>query len=314
MHLGALTTDLVQKAIAIYQDLAYGQGRPRRALPGGPGGAANEPANKRTDGVDNKLGGDKLAGDHRLGGRAADAEPTGADAVLAMFQKEQSETIPGYPCHRYSLRLGNRNYPFMKLLLQEHLVAGEYFFAVDTHDQMEIKPDYPDYEQWMAVRRFNRELKRQIEQGFAQAGLDTAARMRQLLVEQGCDGGGDCRGLVLIVDDEEDLAAAVEVLIRRRGFRTYKVHDGLAGVAAAQQLLPDLVLLDYELPELDGLQVLERLRADPCTADLPVLLSSASRVALAEARRADGFLQKPFPEALLHEMIDRVLRGRGVRP
>lgn len=306
MHLGALTTDLVQKAIAIYQDLAYGQGRPRRALPGGLGGG--EPGNKLVEGIDNKLASDRLATD-RPGG-----VPPVAEGVLAMFQKEQSETIPGYPCHRYSLRLGNRNYPFMKLLLQEHLVAGEYFFAVDTHDQMEIKPDYPDYEQWMAVRRFNRELKRQIEQGFAQAGLDTAARMRQLLVEQGCDGGGDCRGLVLIVDDEEDLAAAVEVLIRRRGFRTYKVHDGLAGVAAAQQLLPDLVLLDYELPELDGLQVLERLRADPSTADLPVLLSSASRVALAEARRADGFLQKPFPEALLHEMIDRVLRGRGVRP
>jgi len=305
MHLGALTTDLVQKAIAIYQDLAYGQGRPRRPLPGLGGG---EPGNKLADGIDNKLASDRLASD-RPGG-----VPPLAEGVLAMFQKEQSETIPGYPCHRYSLRLGNRNYPFMKLLLQEHLVAGEYFFAVDTHDQMEIKPDYPDYEQWMAVRRFNRDLKRQIEQGFAQAGLDTAARMRQLLGEQGSDGAGDCRGLVLIVDDEEDLAAAVEVLIRRRGFRTYKVHDGLAGVAAAQQLLPDLVLLDYELPELDGLQVLDRLRADPSTADLPVLLSSASRVALAEARRADGFLQKPFPEALLHEMIDRVLRGRGVRP
>lgn len=307
MHLGALTTDLVQKAIAIYQDLAYGQGRPRRVQPGGLG----ELGNKLVDGIDNKLGFDRPDG---RSDTRSEAVPPLAEAVLAMFQKEQSETIPGYPCHRYSLRLGNRNYPFMKLLLQEHLVAGEYFFAVDTHDQMEIKPDYPDYEQWMAVRRFNRELKRQIEQGFAQAGLDTAARMRQLLVEQGCDGGGDCRGLVLIVDDEEDLAAAVEVLIRRRGFRTYKVHDGLAGVAAAQQLLPDLVLLDYELPELDGLQVLERLRADPSTADLPVLLSSASRVALAEARRADGFLQKPFPEALLHEMIDRVLRGRGVRP
>lgn len=276
MRLGALTAEMVQKAIAIYQDLAYGTGgRPRRPVEPPAGG--------------------------------------GVESLLAMFQKEQVETIPGYPCHRYSLRLGNRNYPFMKLMLQEHLVAGEFFFAVDTHDQMEIKPDYPDYEQWTAVRRFNRELKRQIEQGLAGAGLDTCAVVRRLLTECGTDGAPPCRGLVLIVDDEEDLAYAVEALLKRRGFRTYKVHDGKSGVAAAQELLPDLVLLDYELPELDGLQVLAQLRAEPATMGIPVLLNSAARVSMADIKKADGFLAKPFPEALLYEMVDRVLRGREVR-
>ena len=276
MRLGALTAEMVQKAIAVYQDLAYGTGgRPRRPVEPPTGG--------------------------------------GVESLLAMFQKEQVESIPGYPCHRYSLRLGNRNYPFMKLMLQEHLVAGEFFFAVDTHDQMEIKPDYPDYEQWTAVRRFNRELKRQIEQGFATAGLDTCAVVRRLLTEDCGDGGQPCRGLVLIVDDEEDLAYAVEALLKRRGFRTYKVHDGAKGVAAAQELLPDLVLLDYELPELDGLQVLAQLRAEPATKHIPVLLNSAARVSMADIKKADGFLAKPFPEALLYEMVDRVLRGREVR-
>lgn len=276
MKLAALTPDLVQKAIAIYQDLAYGQGRKQRAV--------DAPSN------------------------------CGVETLLALFQKEQSETIPGHPCHRYTLRLGNRNYPFMKLLLQEHLVPGEFYFGVDTHDQLEIKPDFPDYEQWMAVRRFNRDLKRQIEQGFERAGLDTAVRLRDLLLAGGCAAGGPCRGLVLIVDDEEDLAAAVEVLLQRRGFRTWKVHDGPAGLAAARELLPDLVLLDYELPELDGLQVLERLRADPQTKDMPVLLSSAARVSMADIKKADGFLAKPFPETLLFEMVDRVLRPREVQP
>ncbi len=275
MRLSKLTPELVQKAIAVYQDLAYGGGRPRRPIEA-PAGAAPE-------------------------------------SLLMLFHKECVETIPGYPCHRYSLRLGNRNYPFMKLLLQEHLVAGEYFFAVDSHDQMEIKPDYPDYEQWMAVRRFNRELKRRIEQGLEEAGLDTAACVRKLLAECRDDQGQPCRGLALIVDDEEDLASAVEVLIRRRGFRTYKVHDGKAGLAAAQELLPDLILLDYELPELDGLQVIERLRADTTTANIPVLLNSAARVSLADIKRADGFLAKPFPETLLYAMIDRVLRAREVK-
>ncbi|MBL9078814.1 MAG: response regulator [Planctomycetes bacterium] len=276
MRLGALTADMVQRAVAVYQDLAYGTGsRPRRALELPTGG--------------------------------------GAEALLALFQKEQVETIPGHPCHRYSLRLGNRNYPFMKLLLQEHLVPGEFFFAVDTHDQMEIQPNYPDYEAWMAVRRFNRDLKRRIEDGFRQAGLDTCATLRQLLTEA-CAGADTvpCRGVVLIVDDEEDLAAAVESLLRRKGFRTYKVFDGKAGVEAAVDLRPDLVLCDYEMPELDGLQVLERLRADPATRDIPVLLNSAGRVSMADIQRADGFLAKPFPESLLFEMIDRVLRSKEV--
>ena len=123
-----------------------------------------------------------------------------------------------------------------------------------------------------------------------------------MLLEAPVGEAGPCRGLVLIVDDEEDLAAAVELLLQRRGFRTYKVHDGPAGVAAAIELLPDLMVLDYELPELDGLQVIERLRAEPATAQVPVLLSSAARVSLADIKKADGFLAKPFPESLLHEI------------
>ncbi len=275
MKLTALTSDLVQKAIAIYQDLAYGSGRPRRPV--------------------------------------ETPKDCSVDALLALFHKEQAEAIPGYPCHRYTLRLGNRNYPFMKLLLQEHLVPGEFYFAVDSHDQMEIKPDFPDYEQWMAVRRFNRDLKRQIEQGFERAGLDTSLCLRQLLLASGVEGTPPCRGLVLIVDDEEDLAAAVELLMQRRGFRTYKVHDGASAVVAAASLLPDLLLLDYELPELDGLQVIERLRSEPTTANIPVLLSSAARVSMTDIKKADGFLAKPFPDTLLYEMVDRVLRSREVR-
>lgn len=275
MKLSALTPELLQRAITIYQDVAYGSGRSRRPI--------DMP------------------------------KEAGPEALLALFQKEQAETIPGFPCHRYTLRLGNRNYPFMKLLLQEHLVPGEFFFAVDTHDQMEIQPDYPDYQAWMTVRRFNRDLKRQIETRFQAVGLDTCAMLRELLLATCEPADGPCRGLVLIVDDEEDLACAVEAVLRRAGFRTYKVFDGKAGLEAAGELLPDLVLLDYEMPELDGLQVIERLRADPATRAIPVLLNSAGRVSMADIQRADGFLAKPFPESLLFEMIDRVLRGKEVK-
>src|SRR5262245_45986907 len=237
-----------------------------------------------------------------------------AEACLSVFQKEQVVPIPGHPCVRYSLRLGNRNYPFMKLVLQEHLLAGEFFFAVDTHDQMDIKPDFPDYDAWMAVRRFNREVKRQIEGEFAQSGLDTASCLCRALRGRDADAAtGAGRGTVLIVDDEEELADAVDLLLRARGFRTVKIHDGRAAARTAAEVLPDLVLLDYEMPEMDGLQVIAQLRADPVTQGIPVLLASAAKVSMADIRLADGFLGKPFQEDLLYQMIDRVLRSREVR-
>lgn len=277
MRLQALTIPLLQQVVAVYQAVAYGVERPGRrgqdVLQNVPAGAVGE-------------------------------------ALLAAFQRETGPAA----CQRFCLRLGNRNYPFMKLVLQEHLVPGEFYFAVDTHDQLEIKPEYPDYEQWSAMRRFNRDLKQQIEGALAAAGFDTAAAMRRKVLEQaGCAPHQGCRGLCLIVDDEEDLALAVEALLQRAGFRTWKVHDGRAGVAAAQELQPDLVVLDYELPELDGLQVLAQLRADPATSHIPVLLNSAARVLPAERQLADAFLSKPFPEAQLHEAIDRALARRGGR-
>lgn len=279
MRLEALLPETVASAIRLYQEIAYGtQSRARRA-----------PDLSAMSGKD-------------------------TEGVLALFQKEHVEPVPGHPCVRYSLRLGNRNYPFMKLVLQEHLVAGEYFFAVDTHDQMEIKPDYPDYESWMAVRRFNRDLKQRIEEAFDRNGLDTAACLRRALERRGVGPTEvGSRGLALVVDDEQDLADAVELLLQARGFRTVKIHDGSAAVAAVAKLLPTFVLLDYELPELDGLQVIAQLRSNPVTQGIPILLSSAAKVSIADIRKADGFLAKPFHESLLHEMVERVLRPKEAR-
>jgi CheY-like chemotaxis protein len=92
-----------------------------------------------------------------------------------------------------------------------------------------------------------------------------------------------------------------------------KIHDGRAAARTAAEVLPDLVLLDYEMPEMDGLQVIAQLRADPVTQGIPVLLASAAKVSMADIRLADGFLGKPFQEDLLYQMIDRVLRAREVR-
>ena len=65
--------------------------------------------------------------------------------------------------------------------------------------------------------------------------------------------------------------------------------------------------MDYELPELDGLEVIQRLRQDEATQGIPVLLTTASRVTMEEIARAEGFLAKPFSESLLYEVVGRLL-------
>ncbi|MHC4077021.1 MAG: response regulator [Planctomycetota bacterium] len=272
MKLERLSLGLLDKAISIYWERAYAQTTGGRARP-----------------------------QFSLSAKAAPED------VLSLFQREEVEVMNDRPRIRYTMRLGNRNYPFMKLLLQEHILEGEYFFAVDTHDEMGIKPEYPDYEAWNAVRQFNSKLKREIEEGFTGAGLETAAMLRQMVCERTSKGGNARNRSILVVDDEEDLADTVESLLRAQGYRVFKVHDGRSGLRAARELHPDLVLMDYELPELDGLEVIHLLREDETTRGIPILLTTASRVTMEDIASAEGFLAKPFSESLLYEVVGRLL-------
>ncbi len=174
MKLSRLDMATVSKAVAVYLDQAYGGGVRPRTIP-----------------------------DLSL---APDAD---WKQVLELFQREEIEEA-GRTVVRYAFRLGNRNYPFMKLVLQEHLMPGEFIFAVDTHDEMDIKPDYPDYDAWQAVKRFNRGLKCKIEAQFAAEGLDTSAALHKLAESaEPWEGERSDRHRILVVDDEEVLARNV---------------------------------------------------------------------------------------------------------
>ncbi len=271
MRLEALTPRLVSKAIDAYLELAYGAGVGPRKRP-----------------------------DLEL------PEDADVEQILALFHREVEQDA-GRSCVRYTMRLGNRNYPFMKLLVQEHIVAGEFYFGVDTHDDMDIKPDFPDFEAWRAVQRFNGELKKGIEERFAAESLDTAATVRRICEERERAAAAPQDRTILVVDDEQDLADAVASLLRAKGFRVIVAADGLQGLTKAIEVRPDLVLLDYELPEMDGLEVIAELRKRKSTRRVPVLLCTASKIGVGEIRKADGFLAKPYHEDLLYEMVQRVL-------
>lgn len=239
------------------------------------------------------------------------------EELFARFEKasqtqQQTEPRKGAErLRRYTLRLGNSRYPFMKFVVQEHLVTAEFFFSVDTHDNLDIRPGMPDYPAWEQLKSYNRELRDKIEAEWNAAGLPTHEDLRQLMEELAqIEREGSKKKRLLLVDDETNVALGLQALLRARGYDVELAHDGRAALdRLAQEPIPDLVLLDNEMPEIDGEEVLARVRSDPRLENLPVLMATASSIELERLQRVSGLLRKPYPRHVLFAMIARLLGG-----
>lgn len=120
------------------------------------------------------------------------------------------------------------------------------------------------------------------------------------------------RSLVLIADDDADILLLVRAVLERSGHEVVAASDGAEALASVRARKPDLVVLDIAMPEVDGLEVLRRLRADPTTSELPVVLLSA-RAQEADVERgfaigASAYLKKPFSPRELSEHVAELLR------
>ena len=115
---------------------------------------------------------------------------------------------------------------------------------------------------------------------------------------------------VLVVDDELDVAGAIQSRLVASGYEVSLAHDGIAGLAAVQEHQPDAILLDIRMPKMDGLSVLNRLKANADTASTPVIVLSASlqdkQVVLDNG--ANFFIQKPFESGSLLAALDASLQ------
>lgn len=229
------------------------------------------------------------------------------EEVFARFDRPDPGEEPRSP--RHVLRLGNAHYPFMKLVVWEYLVHREYFFSVDTHDDLAITPDMPDFEGWVELRRTNRELKERIETAWNAAGLPTHEDLRALMEGIARLERGEAKAQrILLVDDEEGVARGLAAVLRARGYQVETAFDGSAVLARLERTpRPDLLVLDYSMPELDGREVIRRMRADDRHAEMPVLLATARSFELGELPPRTGFLRKPYPRELLFKLIAQML-------
>ena len=115
--------------------------------------------------------------------------------------------------------------------------------------------------------------------------------------------------LILIVEDNEKNMKLARDVLQARGYATLEATTGVEGVRLALERKPDLVLMDIQLPGINGIEALRQVRADPACARIPVVAFTASvtptdRTQISEAG-FDGFLSKPVN---LKEFVDTVKR------
>ena len=117
---------------------------------------------------------------------------------------------------------------------------------------------------------------------------------------------------ILIVEDNEKNMKLARDILRAKGYATLEAVNGLDGVKLAHEHLPDLVLMDIQLPDINGIEAFERIRGHAATAKVPVVAFTASVTANDRSRIGDagfdGFLGKPIN---LKEFLETVRRLLG---
>ena len=121
---------------------------------------------------------------------------------------------------------------------------------------------------------------------------------------------------ILVVDDEPHVTMVMRDILEIEGYQVVEAHDGPEGLAALNSSPIDLVILDINMPGEDGLAVLEAVRADPATAERPVIVYTAYSVYTAALRdgygpRADAAIIKSSDPQELLDAVARLLDGTG---
>jgi len=158
-------------------------------------------------------------------------------------------------------------------------------------------------EQLVAVRRA------QAADGVHPAGADGATRAP--------DAPATTRGRILVVDDEPENRSVLERHLLRQGYEVIPAGDGTSALALAHATPSDVVLLDVRMPRMDGREVLRRLKEDPATRDVPVVMISAAddiaTIAACIQAGAEDFLPKPFDPTILRARVGACIEKRRLR-
>jgi two-component system, OmpR family, response regulator VicR len=120
---------------------------------------------------------------------------------------------------------------------------------------------------------------------------------------------------VVYIEDEQEMIDLVRLILNRRGFEITGANGGKQGLDKVRRLLPDLVLLDLMMPDMDGWDVYQQMKAEEATQNIPVIIVTAKaqsidRVLGLHIAKVDDYISKPFSPQELVDSVERVLAKR----
>lgn len=127
------------------------------------------------------------------------------------------------------------------------------------------------------------------------------------------------RATVLVVDDDEAMCDSLKSLLERSGFAVIVAENGVRGLQAFRNVSPALVLVDMQMPKLDGIETIGQMRRERRGAKI-VAMSAAPRIGNADiltgarAIGADAAIQKPFDADALLDLLHKLIEGEGGTP
>jgi two-component system response regulator VicR len=117
---------------------------------------------------------------------------------------------------------------------------------------------------------------------------------------------------IVCIEDEIEMIELIRLILGRRGFDVQGAAGGKEGLKMVRELLPDLVLLDLMMPEMDGWEVYQQMKADVSTRDIPVVVVTAraqniDKVLGLHIAKVDDYIAKPFGPQELIDSVEKIL-------
>ncbi len=117
---------------------------------------------------------------------------------------------------------------------------------------------------------------------------------------------------ILCIEDETEMVDLIRLILGRRGFEVSGATGGVEGLQKIRQTNPDLVLLDLMMPDMDGWEVYQQMKADPALRGIPVIIVTAKaqnvdRVLGLHIAKVDDYISKPFSPQELMDSVEKVI-------
>lgn len=122
---------------------------------------------------------------------------------------------------------------------------------------------------------------------------------------------------VVYFEDESDMVELVRIILGREGYHVEGVREGQLGLQAIKEELPDIILLDLMMPDMDGWEIFQQIKNDEATMNIPIIVITAKaqtvdKVLGLEIAKVDDYISKPFRPHELVERVEKVLSEKEI--